>query len=136
MSAPAAANISGGNIGRAVFSARDWRYMEQNGKPPPRLFRDNASPVQISVHRLDVKSDKETTMIGDAIAKNRQRAVFCGWAELTIAAASKDGRKVRDLKEWWHAAIVLPCEEDDQHEREKHAELLSREAASRRYPAR
>lgn len=137
MTADAAANISGEDkIGRAVFNERDRDYINNHGKAPTRLFRDNASPVEISVHRLDVKSDKETTMIGDHAAKSRKSGVFCGWAELTVAKASKDDRKVRALDEWWHAAIVLPCEKDDTHEREKHAESLASEVDLCRPPVR
>ena len=99
-----------------------------------RLFRDNSSPVRISVHLLDIKSDEETAAVGDAIAENRRNCEFYGWAEWTVADASQDGRKVCNLPEWWHAAIVLPCEEDDKQGRERHAELLAASAVCRPRP--
>lgn len=122
-----------GEVGRGVFHPKSWaRLTKGNASALRALFNDAQSPVNLSVHRLNIRPDGEVAKIGDEQAKKRREASrsqniqFLGWAVLTVRHASGGGREVRTLREWWHAEIVLPCKADDTESRKFHlAELAS-----------
>lgn len=129
-------------VGRDVLSRKD-RSLIQRRDAPPRLFFDNASPVEISVNRLtpepnqappadrpDLAPDTEISKISDRSANARvPQRNFYGWAELSVRQASQDGRTVRASplpENQWHADIILPAEAKEKETiRRKHAAKLA-----------
>lgn len=111
-------------LGRDILSSK-FRRRIKNGRAPSGIFLDNASPTELSVHRLtpvpnrkppadrpDLAPDTMIAEIGDRRAEALGRN-FYGWAELSVADASEQGRAVRILplpENQWHADIVLPDE--------------------------
>ena len=94
------------------------------------FFRDEKSPVEISVFILSRVSDSKLTQIADSIAVQRgSNRKFYGWAELSVANASIDAREVHATpapENKWHADIVLPiAAKDDKKVRERHVNQLA-----------
>ena len=129
--------VTDGAVGRAIFQSGDWKKMQKGaGNTPVSIFLDKKSPLAISVFLLDLTSDAELTKIGDNMASQRAgKRTFYGWAELSVADASKDGRRVHATPQpenKWHADIVLPSTaETDKQERERHAQQLAKMAVPR-----
>ena len=122
--------IKEGAVGRAIFGSKHWGQMKKEHKPPT-IFIDNKSPIEISVFLLNFTSDADLTKIGDAMATQRGPGrSFYGWAEVSVAKASENGRQVRytpKSENKWHADIVLPViVEADKKARERHASQLAR----------
>ena len=127
--------IKNGAVGRAILQSSDWKKVE-NKHAPYSLFLDNKSPIEISVFLLDIASDESLTKIGDAMATQRGAGrSFYGWAEISVAKASENGRQVRytpQSENKWHADIVLPViVQADKQERERHAGQLARASIPR-----
>ena len=126
-----------GAVGRAIFQSGDWKKMQKGaGNAPVSIFLDKKSPLAISVFLLDITSDAELTQIGDDMASQRAgKRTFYGWAELSVADASEDERRVHATprtENQWHADIVLPSTvETDKQERERHAQRLAQMAVPR-----
>ena len=143
--------LNADKVGRDVLSRSDRRLI-MRGQAPPGLFLDNASPVQLSVHRLapvpnrpppDDRSDLAPDLVIAEISRCRAKAQtpernFYGWAELSAADAAQDGREVclsPQPDNPWHADIVLPAEaEREERKREKHATALSHSVEWRERP--
>lgn len=129
--------VSRGAVGRAVFQSSDWKKINKGAEnTPPGVFLDRTSPIEISVFLLDFTSDKKLTKIGDSMATQRgANRHFYGWAELSVADAGKDDRKVRTTPQHenkWHADIVLPSTAaTEKKERERHANQLAKMASPR-----
>ncbi|WP_424947011.1 hypothetical protein [Candidatus Spongiihabitans sp.] len=108
----------------------------KNKHTPISIFLNNKSPINISVFLLDIASNEMLTKIGDAMAKNRGAGrSFYGWAEVSVANASENGREVHYTPQpgnKWHADIVLPViVQADKKAREQHAKQLVDMAISR-----
>ena len=129
--------IADGVVGRAIFQSNQWKKMQnEKSYTPPSIFRDKQSLVEISVFLLNFTSDETLTKIGDDMAQQRSpNRKFYGWAELSVADASEDERKVRATprpENKWHADIVLPSSaKTDKKERERHANQLASMAVPR-----
>ena len=128
--------VSEGSVGRAVFQSNQWRKMLRGAgrtppDMPPEVFLDGKSLNKISVDILG-GNHEEVARRCDDIAKQRgANRSFYGWAEVSVACASEDGRTVLASpipEDRWHADIVLPCEPNDTDEREWHAEELAANA--------
>ena len=127
-------------LGRDVLSRRK-RNRIMKGKLTVSLFLDNASPFELSVHRLTPESgqeppaDRQGLMSDTAIAQISERRAkalgqtFYGWAELSVEDAEQDGRIVRPTptsEDASHADIVLPAEtRQNERIRRKHAQKLA-----------
>ena len=121
--------IKNGAVGRAILQSSDWKKVK-NKHAPYSLFLDNKSPINISVFLLNFASDEDLTKIGDAMAIQRGTGrSFYGWAEVSVAKASENGREVHYTPQsgnQWHADIVLPViVQADKKARERHAHQLA-----------
>ncbi len=129
--------LRGGCVGRAVFQSRDWKRALK-GEVSQTVFINSKSPVEISVHILNIAPDKTIAKICDSDAKRRgENRRFYGWAELPVADASESGRTVRASPQpgnEWHANIVLPCKAGEKIQRERHANQLAKNASPRPRP--
>ena len=97
-------------LGRGVYSSGQAKRA-RNGKILPHVFLEDEVVECLSVDRLDYAPDEAMAEIGDRIAQGRgsQRS-FYGWATVTVAKASEDGRTVRatpQLDNAYHADIDL-----------------------------
>ena len=129
--------IEDGDVGRAIFQSKDWKKL-QRGKGQMSIdnFLDKKSPINISVFLLNFASDEDLTKIGDAMATQRGPGrSFYGWAEVSVAKASENGREVHytpQSRNKWHADIVLPViVQADKKKREYHAGKLARASIPR-----
>ena len=124
-----------GDVGRAIFQSNHWKSICR-GVASVAIFRDEKSPVEISVFILSRVSDRKLTQIADSIAVQRgSNRKFYGWAELSVANASIDAREVHATpapENKWHADIVLPiAAKDDKKVRERHVNQLAHLSTSR-----
>ena len=127
--------IKDGTVGRAIFGSKHWEQMKKEHKPPS-IFIDKKSPINISVFLLNFASDERLTKIGNAMAIQRGPGrSFYGWAEVSVAKASENGREVHYTPQsgnQWHADIVLPViVQADKKKREYHAGKLARASIPR-----
>lgn len=97
-------------LGRGVYSTGHARRAK-NSKIPHNVFLEREEVESLSVDRLDHAPDHVMAEIGDRIAEGRGPGrKFYGWATVTVAKASEDGRTVRatpQLDNTYHADIDL-----------------------------
>ncbi len=102
-------------LGRGVFRPKEAKRWEQ-GKRVRDTFLEAEHRESLSVDRLDMASDECMTIIADAAAAGRgPDRKFYGWAVLTVADASANGRMVRASplpRNSYHADIDLNIRAD------------------------
>lgn len=124
-------------LGRGVFSARRARRA-RNGNIDHNTFLEAVGVGEISVDRLDIATDSQMAMLGDAVGRARGRD-FQGWAVVTVGEARSHGRRVLEsprLENPYHADIVLPLGggEDQRDEQKQHVTALAAVASWRSRP--
>ncbi|MCI0561038.1 MAG: hypothetical protein MN733_21335, partial [Nitrososphaera sp.] len=97
-------------LGRGIFSERQAKRADR-GKIVHNVFLEKEEVDSLSVDRLDHAPDRIMAEIGERIARRRGAGRgFYGWATLSVANASADGRSVRatpQLDNIYHADIDL-----------------------------
>lgn len=127
------------SLGRAVFSSGDAKDARK-GKIRHKIFLENEEVDCLSVDRLAHAPDEEMAEIGDRNARRRgPTRSFYGWATVTVADASEDGRSVRAtpwLDNPYHADIDLniPASVERRDIQNAHANSLAIAAEWRERP--
>lgn len=130
-------------VGRSVVSSTVARRARRLGLILPEVFLERIGAPSISVDRMDLAP--RTRLAALALARAGARTPprqFRGWAELSVAHASQDGRTVAPTpldENPWHADIFLhiPAGLSDIERRRQqklHAERLARHSAWREAP--
>lgn len=107
---------SSDKLGREILSRGQFKKASrQNGSVPHSVFDGDPSADSLSLDRLDHVSDLEMTRIGTTNAELRSassgaKRMFYGWAEISVAYASRRGRSVEatpQLGNPYHADVML-----------------------------
>ena len=121
------------NLGRGVYKSNEAKRA-RNNVIMHTIFLEREDANSLSVDRLDIALDEEMTAIGDRNANLRgPDRNFYGWATITVAVASEDGRAVRAtplLENRYHADIDLnvPDEAERRERQQQHANALAASA--------
>ena len=124
-------------LGRGVFSQREAKRAQRQGKARLNAFLEKAGVADVSVDRLDCAPLEKAVSLGEKAAQNRA-GPFCGWAVVSAESAEDNGRRVAATPQPEnpiHADIVLPdLAAADREEQKEHAQQLADLSAWRARP--
>lgn len=126
-------------LGRGVLSSSQARRARKS-KIVHNIFLEHEEVEFLSVDRLDHATDHVMAEIGDRVAQGRGSGrKFYGWATVTVAKASEDGRTIRatpQLDNIYHADIDLniPPTGERRDAQIQHANTLAAAAEWRERP--